>query len=92
MVLVPLAAVVLLIAVTGAGAATGAARDNDNGVQGENPKIKDVDARKGKKGRARSNRMRRAGKASPRGGTSSVHRRSLLGQEASSPPAFLRMR
>ena len=49
MVLVPLAAVIVLIAVGGAGAATGAARDNDNGVQGENAKIKDVDARKGKK-------------------------------------------
>jgi extracellular elastinolytic metalloproteinase len=49
MVLVPLAAVIFLIAVGGAGAAAGAARDNDNGVQGENSKIKDVDARKGKK-------------------------------------------
>jgi hypothetical protein len=49
MVLVPLAAVFVLIAVGGAGAATGAARDNDNGVQGENAKIKDVDARKGMK-------------------------------------------
>jgi hypothetical protein len=42
-------AVVVLIAVGGAGAARGAARDNDNGFQGESSKIKDIDARKGKK-------------------------------------------
>src|SRR4029450_2431018 len=48
-VLAPLVAVVVLIAVAGAGAARGAARDNDNGFQGESSKIKDIDARKGKK-------------------------------------------
>ena len=46
-VLVPLAAVVVLIAVSGAGAATGTAGDRGFDFQGENSKIKDVDARKG---------------------------------------------
>jgi extracellular elastinolytic metalloproteinase len=47
LVLVPLAAVVVLIAVSGAGAATGVAGNRGFDFQGESSKIKDVDARKG---------------------------------------------
>ena len=50
---VPLAAAVTLVVAAGAGAAPGAARDdgsgNGNPFQGDNIKIKDVDARKGNK-------------------------------------------
>ena len=47
LVLVPLAAVVVLIAVSGAGAATGGAGAKGFDFQGEQSKIKDVDARRG---------------------------------------------
>jgi extracellular elastinolytic metalloproteinase len=48
-VLVVLAAIAVLAVAGGAGAIPGAVRDNGNGFQGDDVRIKDLDARKGKK-------------------------------------------